>query len=289
MLTLFDWCIFGIGFAILAVWLFLFVKGLQYSELFVNLDEKEYPFKEVYFVGYALIEMLHYSYKSKQDRKTRKELCILYGEKYAEYYLRVVYAQKITISLTLLAMAVPLYGLSGDILASLVVIGFAGVAYYYFGTLPAEKIKKRSEAMLHDFSNVVSKLALLTNAGMIMHEAWAEVAYTDSTELYKEMQITVDEMNNGMSEIDALYHFGSRCVVPEIKKFTSTIVQGLSKGNAELVSMLQEQSSEVWALKKQNVRRQGEKASSKLLIPMMVMFLGVLIMVVVPIFANLGA
>ena len=61
------------------------------------------------------------------------------------------------------------------------------------------------------------------------------------------------------------------------------------KGNDELVIMLQNQSSEVWNAKKQDVRRQGEKASSKLLIPMLFMFVGILIMVIVPIFSNLGA
>lgn len=289
MLSLFDFIVYGIGLVILVGWLMLFVKGMKYAELFDSLEENDYPLKEIYFVGYAFMETIGYQYKSKQDRKTRKELSILYGDKYAEYFLRVVYAQKVTIALTLLTIAVPLYGLSNELAASLVVLLFAGTAYYYFGTLAAEKIKKRSEQMLSDFSNVVSKLALLTNAGMIMHEAWEEVAYTGESDIYKEMQITVNQMNNGVSEVDALYHFGSRCVVPEIKKFTSTIVQGISKGNSELVAMLQEQSKEVWSLKKQNVRRQGEKAASKLMIPMMIMFIGILIMVVVPIFANLGA
>jgi tight adherence protein C len=200
----------------------------------------------------------------------------------------VIYAQKITISLTLLTLAVPLYGLANDIAATLVVVLFAGVAYYYFGTATRSKILKRSEEMLRDFSNVVSKLALLTNAGMIMREAWAEVAYTGDSALYQEMQRAVDEMNNGVSDVDALFNFGTRCIIPEIKKFTSTIVQGLVKGNSELVYMLQEQSKEVWAAKKQDVKRQGAKASSKLLIPILIMFVGILIMIVVPIFANMG-
>ena len=289
MLSMFDYVMFGIGFVILGAWMLFYVKGLKYAELFENLDEKDYPFKEIYFVGYAVMEAIHYQYKSKQDRKSRKELSILYGDKYAEYFIRVVYSQKVTMAFTLLTLAVPMYGLANEIIAALVIVMFAGVAYYYFGTLTAEKIKKRSEQMLSDFSNVVSKLALLTNAGMIMHEAWEEVAYTGNSEIYKEMQIAVDQMNNGVSEADALFSFGTRCVVPEIKKFTSTIVQGISKGNSELIAMLQEQSKEVWALKKQNVRRQGEKAASKLMIPMMIMFIGILIMVVVPIFANLGA
>lgn len=170
----------------------------------------------------------------------------------------------------------------------MVIFVFSGLAYYYLGTVAEKKIEKRSEEMMSDFSNVVSKLALLTNAGMIMKEAWEEVAYTGDSALYKEMQLTVTEMKNGVSELDALYRFGIRCVVPEIKKFTSTIVQGIIKGNSELTYMLQEQSAEVWAQKKQDVKRQGEKAASKLTVPIMMMFIGILIMILIPIFTNLG-
>jgi tight adherence protein C len=288
MLSLFDIVVFAIGAIFLGIWLIFFFTGLKYAQLFDGLDENEYPFKEIYFLGYAIMEAIHYQYKSKHDRKLRKELGVLYGDKYAEYYIRVIYAQKVTLSFTVLLLAAPLYGFANDILASLVVVMFAGLAFYYFGTLTETKIMKRSEELLLDFSNVVSKLALLTNAGMILREAWEEVAYTGETTLYKEMQTTVNEMKNGVSEIDAMFNFGSRCIIPEIKKFTSTIVQGMVKGNSDLIIMLQEQSKEVWALKKQNVRRQGEKASSKLMIPMMLMFVGILIMVIVPVFANMG-
>lgn len=288
MLTTLDLVLYGIGLVLLLVWMFFFFRGMKYAELFVPLEEKEYPFKEIYFVGYAVMELTHYKYRSKHDRKLRKEISVLYGDKYADYYLRVIYAQKVTFALTILALAVPLYGLGNSpILAGLMVM-FAALAYYYFGTVTEKKILERSEEMLSDFSDVVSKLALLTNAGMIMREAWNEVAYTGETTIYKEMQTAVEEMNNGVAEVDALFNFGSRCIIPEIKKFTSTIVQGIIKGNSELTFMLQEQSKEVWAAKKQNVRRQGEKAASKLMMPIVLMFVGILIMVIVPIFTNLG-
>ena len=256
MLTVVDYIVFGFGFLVLAVWLLFFWKGKKYAELFEALEENDYPLKEIYFVGYAVMETIRYQYKSAKDRKARKELSILYGDKYAEYFLRVVYAQKITVALTILALAAPVYGFANDVLVIPIMLTFAGVAYYYFGALSTERIRKRSEQMLSDFSNVVSKLALLTNAGMIMHEAWENVAYTGDSEIYKEMQIAVNQMNNGVAEADALYSFGSRCVVPEIKKFTSTIAQGISKGNSELVAMLQEQSREVWNLK--NRAKQGQ-------------------------------
>ena len=288
MFSLVDWIVFGIGFLILLFWLYLFFTGLKHAGMFDSLEEKEYPLKEVYFVGYAFMELIHYKYKSKKDRKLRKEVSVLYGEKYAEYYLRVTYSQQITISSILLIFAFIFYGLANSLAATVVLLVFSGLAYYYFGTLTENRIAKRSEEMLSDFSNVVSKLALLTNAGMIFREAWEQIAYTGETTLYKEMQKSVDEMHNGVSEIDALYKFGLRCIIPEIKKFTSTVIQGIVKGNSEMIAMLQEQSKEVWIKKKQMVTRQGEKAASKLLIPIFIMFIGILIMVIVPIFTNIG-
>ena len=289
MLEIKDYIVFGIGAVLLGIWLVLFFTGLKYASLFDALTEKEFPLKEIYFVGYAALELVHYSYKSKHDRKLRRELSVLFGEKYAEYYLRVIHAQEITMSLTLAILGFALYGVADDIAVLVVLLIFAGLAYYYFGTLTEKRILKRSEEMLRDFSNVVSKLALLTNAGMILREAWTEIAFSGETTIYREMQTSVEEMNNGISEIDAICRFGKRCIIPEIKKFSSTIVQGLVKGNNELAMMLQAQSREVWMLKKQDIHRQGEKAASRLLIPVVIMFVGILIMVIVPIFTNLGA
>ena len=289
MLEIKDYIVFGIGAVLLGIWLVLFFTGLKYASLFDALTEKEFPLKEIYFVGYAALGLVHYSYRSKHDRKLRKELSVLFGEKYAEYYLRVIHAQEITMSLTLAILGFALYGVADDIAVLVVLLIFAGLAYYYFGTLTEKRILKRSEEMLRDFSNVVSKLALLTNAGMILREAWTEIAFSGETTIYREMQTSVEEMNNGISEIDAIFRFGKRCIIPEIKKFSSTIVQGLVKGNNELAMMLQAQSREVWMLKKQDIHRQGEKAASRLLIPVVIMFVGILIMVIVPIFTNLGA
>ena len=286
--SIIDIVIIALGVIYLIFWIFLYVKGIKNSNLFDSLKEKEYPLKEVYFVGYALVELINYQFKSKSNRKLRKEISVLYGEKYADYYLRVKKKKKITIASIVLALAFILYGFADSIAAFFVLVAFAGVAYYYFGTVTEKRILKRSEEMLSDFSNVVSKLALMTNAGMILREAWEQIAFTGETTIYKEMQTSVDEMKNGVSEVDALYRFGTRCIIPEIKKFTSTIIQGLIKGNRELVFMLQEQSREVWSQKKQAVNRQGEKAASKLLIPIMIMFVGILIMILVPIFTNIG-
>lgn len=284
-----DYLIIALGAISLIVWMIFYMKGKKHNSMFDVLEEKEYPLKEIYGLGYAVLETIKYNYKSKGDRKLRQQLDVLYGSKYCEYYLRVIHSQQITMAMTVLVIAFALYGLSSEILALIVGLVFAGLAYYYFGTVTAKKILKRSEELLHDFSEVVSKLALLTNAGMILREAWQEVAFGGEGVIYTEMQTAVNEMNNGVADVDAIYNFGTRCIIPEIKKFTSTIIQGMTKGNSELTAMMQEQSKEVWQLKKQLVRREGEKAASKLLIPICIMFIGILIMILIPIFTNLGA
>lgn len=287
-LTVTDIVIILLSFVVFGVWMFFYLKGKQYADLFENLDEKEFPFKEIYFVGYAVMETIKYQYKSKADRKLRQEVEVLYDEKYADYYIRVSYAQKVSISMTVLVLAFALYGLSGDIMATVVGLMFAALAYYYFGTINHNKIVKRSEEMLSDFSEVVSKLALLTNAGMILKEAWELTADEGESTIYQEMKAAVNDMRNGMAEVDAYHAFGKRCMIPEIKKFASTICQGLILGNSELTIALQNQSKEVWNDRRNSVKLKGEKASTKLLLPMMIMFVGILVMIIVPIFSNLG-
>ncbi len=278
-----------LGAFFLVIWLLLYFRGLKYASMFEPLDGKEFRLKEMYGLGYALLELFHYKYKSKKDRTLRQQLEILYGSKYCEYYLRVVHSQQWTFAATVFLLAFALYGLSAEPVIFLIFLVFSWLAYYYFGREPSKKIEQRSEELLQDFCDVVSQLALLTNAGLIVREAWQNVAAKGKGTIYEEMRTAVDEMNNGVAEVDAIYNFGSRCMLPEIKKFTSTLIQGISKGNAELVTMIQEQSKEVWQLKKQLVRRAGEKAASKLLVPILIMFLGILIIILVPIFANIGA
>lgn len=280
--------ILGIGCILLAVWLVIYAKSLQYASLFDSLEEKAYPLKELYCVGYGFLEMIHYSYKTEKDRKLRERLEVLYEPKYADYYLRVTYAQKISIAYLVALAGFIYFGFAPDIAIFGIFMMFTWLAYYYFGTLTDERIKKRQESMMNDFSEVVSKLALLTNAGMILREAWEMIAFTGETDIYQEMQKTLVDMKNGLSDSEAIRRFGLRCMLPETKKFASTVVQGIEKGNRDLSMMLQQQSNEVWEMKKHWTRRKAEQAASKLVIPMMIMFVGILIMIIIPVFTNIG-
>lgn len=280
--------IMAVGTVLTVVFVLLMLAGKKYDGWIEPLDNKEYPLCELYGVGFILLDLLHFNFTTKGERKRRQQIALLYGEKHSEYYLRVNAAERMTLAALLVVLSFPLYGMTGELVMLLVVNAFAFMAYYYVSTLPNVALQKKSEAILSEFADVVSKLALLVNAGMILREAWEKVASTGEGELYKEMRCAIDQMNNGVSEIDAYTEFGTRCTSAEIKKFTSTIVQGMVKGNRELVEMIKQQSREIWDAKRHRVKQQGEKAATKLMIPMMIMFGGVLVMIVIPIFANLG-
>lgn len=287
-LRLQDMVVMAAGCVFLVLWLVLFFYSNKYNSLFEGLNEKEYPLKEMYSMGYAVMEMISYKYKGRYDKKLRTHLSVLYDDKYVEYYLRVIYAQSISIALTVFLLSFVLYGLSGEILILLICFMMAALSVYYFMTLADKRIEKRSDELLNDFSEIVSKLALLINAGMIMREAWSEIAYGGEGTIYEEMRKSCEDMQNGVPEVEAIRRFGVRCIIPEIKKFASTIIQGIEKGNKELAIMLQTQSDEVWEMKQQRVKRAGAQANTKLMIPMFIMFIGVLVMIVIPIFTNLG-
>lgn len=280
--------IMGIGTLVTIFFLIMLITSGKYDMYLETLDSKEYPFFQLYGVGFRINDLIRMDFSRKSERKRRQHLALLKGDQLAEYYLRVNAAERTTFASLCIVASFILYGISQEIMILVILIGFGAIAYYYVSTIPEETVKKRTGAILDEFADVVSKLALLVNAGMILKEAWEMIAYSGEGELYDEMRLVCENINNGMSEIDAYTEFGTRCTAPEIKKFTSTIIQGVVKGNRELVEMIKMQSREMWNSKQHRVRQQGEKAASKLLIPTCIMFVGVLIMIIVPIFANLG-
>lgn len=283
-----DIIILAIGTVLAAVFVILLLISSKYEYLIEPLDSKVFRLKEIYTVGFLIMDILKYNYNSKKDIERKKDMSVLYESKYAEYYLKVTWTQRISLSYIILIIGFPFMVIAEETIVIAIFIMFSFAAFIRCGDAAKRAIDERTEVLLVDFPNAISKLALLTNAGMILKEAWEMTAYTGNGPLYDEMKKVITDMANGYTEIEAYTEFGNRCMIPEIKKFSSTIVQGITKGNRELVLMLRRQSTEVWESRKHQVRQLGAKASSKLLVPICIMFIGILIMIMVPIFSNMG-
>ena len=129
-------------------------------------------------------------------------------------------------------------------------------------------------------------MAILVNSGMVLREAWHMVGQNGSGAFYELMRKASDNMRNSHSDADAIFMFGKASNSPEIKKFTSALLQSMEKGGAELSSFLANQSSELWNTKRQRMLQGGEKAATKLLLPILLIFLGIIIIVMTAAFAG---
>ncbi len=268
------------------VYLFALFKGSKtYTDVVEALDSK---MKYTYIAGLYMLDMIHFNYNSTFSKKRIKNCQVVYGEKYAEFYYRINMAKQITSVFLTLIIGCTLAVLMETYVVLLLAFGAAFGIAYYFETTITDIIKDREDSIIATFPDMLSKLALLVNAGMIVKEAWEKVANTGEGTIYEEMRNAVSEMNNGVSEFDAIMNFANRCNVDKITKFSSTMVQNLSKGNKELAEFLRQFSNEAWVEKKQYARQKGEEAASKLLIPITLMFVGILLMVVVPIFMGIS-
>ena len=269
------------------LWVYLYMKYQNsFNRYIEGLSADDYTLPELFFIGMGFIHLTHYNLHSRKGRARIKEISEIKGRKYAEYYYYIIKSASFTYILTLTPVAVILSAMSNEPL--MLVLGMAVVLLLvrYLEKDINDKLEERREELLLDLPQVLSKLSLLINSGMVMREAWVKVSQTGERALYQEMKITSQEMANGASDLEAFRNFADRCSVKSIRKVTSTLVQNLQKGNQELAYFLDDMSREMWEEKKNIVRQKGETAGTKLMIPIGMIFMGIMILIIVPIFGN---
>lgn len=158
-----------------------------------------------------------------------------------------------------------------------------------------KRVEEREEQMKTDYPELVSKLSLLLGAGMTVPNAWQrivadymkkELPETKKRYAYEEMLLTANELKNGVYQQEALEGFGRRCRISCYSKLATLLTQNLRSGSANLALLLQEEAVGAFEERKHMARRQGERAGTKLLIPMMLLLVIVMVIVVVPTFLS---
>ena len=258
-------------------------RGKQYGYMVESLDGGEYFLKELYVVGFSLNDGKIFKLRGKMERNLKKQAKLLWGDRYYEYYANLAWAQFLSLTLLVVSVGFSLSGfLKTEQLPILLILVLLFVAAFWNLSLSRmkEKVQPRREVCEAEFPNMVSKLALLINSGMVLREAWRVTAYGKEGTLYTLMKQACEDMENGESDIGAIYKFGVTSDSASIKKFTSAMIQGMQKGNSELADFMVSQTSELWAHKRQMALQQGEVAAGKLIIPLGITFAGIIMIIV---------
>lgn len=259
-------------------------KGKKYKYLIENLNAKDYALKDMYVAGFAMNDSKLFKMRGNVGRQLMKNSKLINGETYAQYYAVLAWAQFLSIAGLIIPFAFAIAALVGGQASFMVVavsLLFVMAAWNLVVSKMKEAVQKRRENSELEFPNMVSKLALLINSGMVLRDAWKTVAYGKEGDIYDLMRAACEDMNNGYSDTKAIYHFGVLSDSVEIKKFSSVLIQAIEKGNGGIGEMMLSQVEELWAHKRQVALQQGEVAAGKLIIPLAITFAGIIMIIVV--------
>ena len=151
--------------------------------------------------------------------------------------------------------------------------------------------QKREEQMLRDYPEIVSKMVLLLGAGLGMRKVLERIAvdYRKNLALGGQKRFAYQEMENGVSEQEAYQRMGMRMGTGAYRSLAVLLTQNLKKGSKGLLELLKQESQEAFEERRRQAKTTGEKASTKLLLPMGMMLAVVLVILTVPAFLSFYA
>lgn len=158
--------------------------------------------------------------------------------------------------------------------------------------------KKRERELLLDYADLLSKLMVLTGAGLTIRNAWEKMAADYETAkisgrqmpraAYEEMSHAANQMRNGTPEGDAYKEFGRRCHLQQYLKLAGMLEQNRRSGTKNLRQMFQTEVNDALEQRKNLARRLGEEAGTKLLAPLFLLLGIVMVMIMVPAMLTMG-
>ena len=166
------------------------------------------------------------------------------------------------------------------------------VAVYFLSDKDLEKkVEEKKELMKHEYSEIVRKIALYVGAGMTVRASFQKIAgdamgKEDANPVYMEMLFTCRELKSGISEEEAYERFGRRTGVQKYIQMSTLLQQNIKRGSANLLGRLREEADNAAVERLQACRKRGEEATTKLLVPMVLMLLVVMVVIMLPAFSS---
>ena len=160
-----------------------------------------------------------------------------------------------------------------------------------------KKYKERNKQLLLQYSEFVSKLQLLIGCGMTIRGALEKMGddYHERINkngerkyVYEELLLVIRKLKDGVSESECYDYFGKRCNLLNYKKLSSLLAQNLRKGTDGLLYALSNETKIAFEERKQQAKRIGEEAQTKLLFPMILMLSIIMIIIMIPAYLSFG-
>lgn len=194
--------------------------------------------------GYRLIQVLTWDATNDLVKKLNQK-CMQFKEKkeaiHYTYYLLATLIGNIILGMAGLFAGIAIglamnMGMRSFLIGIVIFVIFGLLGYIPYDSVNAV-VSKRQEDIEREFPQVISKMTLLTVAGMEVSQAWRLASASGEGTLYKEMKRVLVDFDNNVSPVEAYSKFISRCSNTYTTKLATAIIQNISKGNSEIVTL----------------------------------------------------
>lgn len=280
MILKINYCI---GIVMALFWVIMYVKNFrEYDRRIEKAPENMYASTGCLIIGYSLIDRFHIIFDKAKYSTLVKKISGLYGSVYAEYYLNVIKAAEIGIMYDSIMLACLISVITERWELGLLIIIIGSLLVWNNEREVEEQLTYKKTKMQSDLPVVISKLTLLVGAGMTLRNAWDKTAYEGEGPIYDEMRMVAEDKRNGVTDERAFGKMAERCEDKNLKRFVVAMTQNLQKGSAEQMTFLRDMSAQMWDAKKKLILKKLEDTKSLLLLPLFLIFIGILIMIIVP-------
>ncbi|MCJ7840227.1 type II secretion system F family protein [Lederbergia sp. NSJ-179] len=280
--------IYGILLAVLLVMmLILYIASRHKYDETIEEFEGVYPLLFLAPVSLLLMNKLKILERMHtQVAYIQQKMISLHGSRDALKHTRMFLAQLISV-IFLCLLGACLLGLltSGDHLLFGIGLMFTVMIPTFLINQLSTLEKERKHKILLELPEFVNKVILLVNAGETVQQAiirCVEMNTNDDSPLYKELKETVNRMTSNEPFPQALNELSKQCAIQEVAIFTTTVLLNYRKGGQDLILSLRELSHDLWEKRKNISRTKGEEASSKLVFPLIIIFVAIMIIVGYP-------
>ena len=280
--------IYGCISIILLITIFYFaMKGRMYREFTETLEE-EIPLK--FFAHVSLYIIDHFNIITKFYGRIafiQQKMISLHGNKKAAHHTKLYLAQMIsTIILCFTGSVIFAMLNNGDHTVFLAGCFITVLIPVLMVRKLTDQEKKRKEDIITELPEFVNKIILLVNAGETVQQAMIRCVYMKkdirNNPFYLEMTEAMNKLQSNHSLQQVLNDLNKRCGIQEVSIFTTTILLNYRKGGQDLILALRDLSNDLWEKRKNISRIKGEEASSKLVFPLILIFISVMIIIGFP-------
>jgi tight adherence protein C len=276
-----------LGMEVLMILSVFFLAGQRDKE-FILSHKKEFKLTQLASISLFILDKCHITEQfPKSYQRVYQKMILLYGKKNALTKTKIYLADMISFICVTFIIFTHISVLASGDMATLMAGLFITISVPLIMSRQLDRdIKKRQQSIIYELPEFLNKIILLVNAGETLQRAiircMEQQKEYENKPIYMELEQVVNNLKLNNSLQHALEEFNQRCSLMEVSIFTTTILLNYRRGGEELVEALRSLSRDLWQKRKSLTKTLGEEASSKLVFPMVLIFVVVLLIVASP-------